>query len=75
MLLDFFAKTRQFGVYTFLVFFCVAEFYWTEIIQVAAHQYGETVTDKQVHTKDWSSKIKENPVNLLRQIDYVFKQF
>ena len=54
MLLDILVKTRQFGVYTVLLFFCVAEFHWTEIIQVAAHQYGETLTYEQVHAKDWS---------------------
>ena len=44
MLLDVLAKTRQFGVYTFLLTCSAAEFHWTEIIQVVAGQYGETLT-------------------------------
>ena len=34
---------------------CAAEFLWTEIIQVVAHQYGQTLTDEQVNAKDWST--------------------
>ena len=48
MLLDVLAKTRQFGEYTFFLTCSAAEFHWTEIIQVVAHQYGQTLTDEQV---------------------------
>ena len=47
MLLDVLAKIRQFGVYTFFLTCSAAEFHWTEIIQVVARQYGETLTDEQ----------------------------
>ena len=77
MLLDALAKTKQFGVYTFFLTCSAAEFHWTEIIQVVARQYGQTLTDEQVNEMDWSTKVnylKRNPVTLARQIDYVFKQ-
>ena len=72
MLLDALAKIRQFGVYTFFLSCSVAEFHWTEIIQVVARQYGELVTDEQVNAMDWSTKVnylKINPVLVARQID------
>ena len=77
MLLDVLAKTRQFGVYTFFLNCSAVEFYWTEIIQVVAHEYGQMLTDTQVNEMDWSAKVnylKRNPVTVARQIDYVFKQ-
>ena len=77
MLLDVLAKIRQFGVYTFFLTCSAAEFHWTEIIQVVARQYGETLTDEQVNAMDWSTKLKylkRNPVTVARQIDHVFKQ-
>ena len=79
MLLDVLAKIRQFGLYTFFLTWCAAEFHWTEIIQVVACQYGQTLTDEQVNTMDWSTMVnylKRSPitVTVARQIDYVFKQ-
>ena len=77
MLLDVLAKIRQFGVYTLFLTCSAAEFYWTEIIQVVACQYGEILTDEQVNAMDCSTKVnylKRNPVAVARQIDYVFKQ-
>ena len=77
ILLDILAKTRQFGVCTFFLTCSATECLWTEIIQVVARQYGQTLTDEQVHAMDWSTKVnclKRNPVILERQIDYVFKQ-
>ena len=70
-------KTRQFGVYTFFLTCSAAEFHWTETIQIVAHQYGETLTEEQVNAMDWSPKVnylKQNPVTVAKQIDYVFKQ-
>ena len=49
MLLNVRGKTRQFGVCTFFLSCSAAEFHWTEIIQVVACQYGQTLTDKQVN--------------------------
>ena len=57
MLLDVLTKIRQFGVYTFFLTCSAAEFHWTEIIQVVAHQYGQTLTDEQVNVMDWSTKV------------------
>ena len=57
MLLDALANIRQFGVYTFFLSCSIAEFHWTEIIQVVARQYGELVTDEQVNAMDWSTKV------------------
>ena len=76
MLLDGLAKTRQFGVYTFFLTSSAAEFHWTEIIQVVGRQYAQTQTGEQVNAMDWSTKVnlKQNPVTVARQIDYVFKQ-
>ena len=77
MLLDVLAKIRQFGEYTFFLTCSAAEFHWTEIIQIVARQYGETLTNEQVNEMDWSTKVKylkRNPVTVARQIDYVFKQ-
>ena len=39
MLLDVLAKIRQFGVYAFFLTCSAAEFHWTEIVQIVAHQY------------------------------------
>ena len=47
MFLDVLAKIRQFGVYTFFLTCSAAEFYWTEIIQIVAGQYGETLTESK----------------------------
>ena len=55
MLLDILAKIRQFGVCTFFLTCFAAEFHWTEIIRVVAHQYGQTLTDEQVNAMDWST--------------------
>ena len=67
MLLDALANIRQFGVYTFFLSCSIAEFHWTEIIQVVARQYGELVTDEQVNAMDWSTKVNylRNPEILL----------
>ena len=49
------------------------EFHWTEIIRVVACQYGQTLTDEQLDTMDWSEKVnylKRNPVTVVRQIDH-----
>ena len=70
------AKIRQFGPPTFFLTCSAAEFHWTEIIQVVARQYGETLTDEQVNM-DWSTKcgyLKRNPVTIARQINYIFKK-
>ena len=47
ILLDVLANIRQFGVYTFFLTCSAAEFYWTEIIQIVAGQYGETLTESK----------------------------
>ena len=52
MLLDVLAKTKQFGVYTFFLTCSAAEFHWTEIIQVVARQYGQTLTDEDINAMD-----------------------
>ena len=57
MLLDALAKTRQFGVYTIFLTCSAGEFLCTEIIQVVACQYGQTLTDEQVNAMDWSTKV------------------
>ena len=77
MLLDVLAKIRQFGVSTFFLNCCAAEFHWTEITQVVAHQYVQTLTDEQVNAMNWSTKIyyfKRNLVIVARLINYVSKQ-
>ena len=77
MLLKVLAKIRQFGVCTFFLTCSAAEFHWTEIIRILAHQYKEILTDEQVNEMDWSTKVnylKRNPVTVARQLDYVFKQ-
>ena len=77
MLLDVLAKIRQFGVYTFFLTCSAAEFHWTEIIHIVARQYGETLTDEEVNSVDWGTKmiyLKRNPVTVARQIDYLFQQ-
>ena len=77
MLVDSLAKIRQFEVYTFFLSCPVAEFHWTEIIQVVSHPYGEMLTDEQVNAMDWSTKVKylkRSPVTVVRQIDYLFEQ-
>ena len=70
VVLDVFAKIKQFGVYTFFFLsWSAAEFHWTEIIQVVARQYGEILTDEQVNAMDWSTKVnyfKRNPVTVAR---------
>ena len=55
MLLDVLAKIRQFGVYTFFLTCSAAEFFWTEIIQIVARQYRETLTDEEVNSMDWGT--------------------
>ena len=78
--LDVIAKIREFGVYAFFLICSAAEFYWTEIIQVVYCQYGEMLSEEQVTTIDWSTKVSywgaklKKPVTLARQIDYLFKQ-
>ena len=42
MFLDVLAKTRQFGVYTFFLTCSAAEFQWTKIVQVVAHQWTKS---------------------------------
>ena len=77
MPLDVLVKIRKFGLYTFFLTCSAAEFLWTDIIQVVAHQYGQTLTDKQVNAMDWRTKVnclKRNLVAVARQIDCVFKQ-
>ena len=49
----------------------------TEIIQIVAHQYGETLTDEEANSVDWGYKmeyLKRNPVTVARQIDYLLQQ-
>ena len=61
----------------FFLTWYAAEFHLTEIIQIVACQYRETLTDEQVNVMDWRTKVnyfKRNPVTVARQIDYVFKQ-
>ena len=77
MLLDVLAKIRQFGIYTFFLTCSAAEFYWTEIILIVGRQYRETLTDEEVNSMDWGTKmnyLKRNPVTVARQIDYLFQQ-
>ena len=77
MLLDVLAKIRQFGVYTFFLTCSAAEFHRAQIIQIVARQCGETLTDKEVNSLDWGTKmnyLKRNPVTVARQIAYLFKQ-
>ena len=77
MLLDVIAKIRQFIGYTFFLTCSAAGFYWTEIVQDVACQYGETLTDEQVNAMNWSTKVnywKINSVTVAREIDYVLKQ-
>ena len=77
MLLDVLFKIRQFGVYTFFLTCSASEFHWTEIIQIVACQYGETLTDEEVNSIDWSTKanhLKRNLVTVTRQIDYIFQR-
>ena len=57
MLLYVFSKFRHFRVYTFSLTCCAAEFHWTEIIQVVARHYGQTLTDEQVNAMDWNKKV------------------
>ena len=52
MFLDVLAKIRQFGVCTFFLTCSAAEFFWTEIIQIVARQYRETLTDEEVNSMD-----------------------
>ena len=78
MLLDVLAKIIQLIWSIFFFLTCsAAEFNWTEIIEVVAHQYGQTLTDEQVNSTNWSAKLiylECNPVVVARQVDYVFKQ-
>ena len=77
MTYDVLAKIRQFGVFTFFLTFSAGEFYWTEVIQVAARRYGENLTDEQVNDMEWNTKLKylqRNPVVVARQIDYIFQK-
>ena len=77
MLLDVLAKIRQFGVYTFFLTCSAAEYHWTEIIQIVVWQYRETLTDEEVNSVDWGTKmnyLKRNPVAVTKQIDYLFQQ-
>ena len=77
MLLGVLAKIIQFGPPTFFLTCSAAEFHWTEIIQGGARQYGETLTDEQVNSMDWSTKsgyLKINTVTVARQINYIFKK-
>ena len=76
-MLDILGTTMQVGVYTFFLICSVAEFHWTEIMQVVARQYGQTLTNAQVNSMDQRTKLnywKWNQVTVTRQIDYVFKQ-
>ena len=49
MHLDILARIRQFGIYTFFLTCSAAGFYWTKIIEVAGHQYEETLSDKEIN--------------------------
>ncbi len=54
-----------------------AEFYWPEVIQVVASQYGVQLSDddiKNMHWKDRHEWLQRNPVTVARQIDYIFEQ-
>ena len=69
MLLDILAKSRQFGVCTFFLTCSAAKFHWTEIIQIVACQYRETLTDEERNSIDWGTKmnyLKRNPVTVAR---------
>ena len=75
---DCLAKIRQLGPYLFFLTFSVAEFRWTEIIQVIAQQYGESLTKEDVNKMDFHRKsmwLKRNPVTAVRHIDYMFQRF
>ena len=75
---DCLAKIRQLGPYTFFLTFYVAEFRWTEIIQVIAQQYGESLTKEDVNKMDFDRKsmwLKRNPVTAVRHIDNMFQRF
>ena len=77
MLLDILAKSRQFGVCTFFLTCSASKFHWTEIIQIVACQYRETLTDEEVNSIDWGTKmnyLKRNPVTVARQIDNLFQE-
>ena len=76
MLLDAFAKIGQFGVYSFFLTCSAAEFHWTEIIQLVACQYGETLIDEHINAMDWNAKVnyfKRNSVTVARQIKLYLK--
>ena len=45
-------KLRQFVIYTFFLTCSAVEFHWTEIIQVVARRYGQTLTYEQVNAMD-----------------------
>ena len=54
-----------------------AKFHWTENIQVVVRQYGERLSDEQVNSMGWSTKLKylkTNLVTLAKHIDHDFKQ-
>ena len=77
MLLDVLAKIRQFGVCTFFLTCSAAEYHWTELIQITACQYRETLTDEEVNSVDLGTKmnyLKRNLVIVARKIDYLFQQ-
>lgn len=75
---DSLAKIHQLGPYTFFMTFSVAEFRWTEIIQVIAQQYGESLASDQVEEMDFETKsiwLKRNPITDVRHIDFMFQKF
>ena len=57
MLLDVLAKSRQFGIYTIFLSCSDTEFYWNDIIEIVARQYGETLSDEQAQAMKFSIKV------------------
>ena len=75
---DCLTKLPQLGPYTFLQTFSLAEFRWTEIIQVIGQQYGQSFTSEQVNQMDFETKsrwLRTNPVTVVRQTEHVFQTF
>ena len=57
MLLDVLAEIKQFDVYFFFLTCSAGESHWTEIIQIVARQYKETLNEEQVNIIDWSKRM------------------
>ena len=78
MQLDILAKIRHFGPYTFFLSRSAADFYWPELVQIVAAQYGEhyklndieNVMDKKTK-RMWLAR---NPVTVASHIDFIFRK-